>query len=107
MKLYLSAQEKWNKIAQLLEDELEFLRESVVREKARQPICSAKTSLEKSGKGETYNISEKTEGQSWKGKKFSNVNTNDDSKVICKICGKKDHKTYVSGLLVGTARLVI
>ena len=95
MRLSLSGQEEWNKITRFLEDELEFLREIVVREKASQPVCMAKASSEKTGKSEKFYISEKTEGQSWKGKKYSNVNTNDDSKVICKICGKKDHKTCV------------
>jgi hypothetical protein len=85
----LSAQDKWGKIVQFLKDELKFIQEVVVEEKSRQPVCSAKASSEKPSKFE------KSEGHGSKNK-YGNVSMNNEAGVICNICGKNNHKTYVS-----------
>ena len=84
--LFSTGQEEWNKIVLFLERELKHTQNVVVDIKSREPICTAKANSEKSEEGSEDHGFEKT----------SNVFSCDEMWAICKICGKNDHKTYVS-----------
>ena len=60
--------------------------------RARQPICSDKANSEIPGENENLESVSESDGL----EKSNNFFSCDDTCAICKICGKKDHKSYVS-----------
>ena len=85
----LSDQEEWDKIALFLEDELKTLKMYVAKEKSMQPLCMGITKPEIPNKGDKK--SDKSLGSR---DGYIAAGGNDD--LVCVICGKKGHKTYVS-----------
>ena len=83
--LSLSNQEKWDRIAQSLQDEFLDLQEIIIMDKASQPICSVKPEMTYQDKSD-----EGSDGGD------CDVSVIDDPDPMCLICGKKGHNSYVS-----------
>ena len=82
--------DKWNKIVQFLEKELRGVQMCVANAKSKQNLFSNSErpgNAEKSTKFGLYGRDETT---------YHKMGAGMDEKPICDICGKNDHKTYVS-----------
>ena len=88
--LDMGHKDKWNKIVQFLEKELRGVPMCIANAKSNQNLFSNSErpgNAEKSTKFGLYGWDETT---------YHKVGVGMDKKPICDICGKNDHKTYVT-----------
>ena len=91
----MGSPEEWDKSAQFLELELKKLRNRVAVHKSHQPLLKGNGSSEKSDNSDENSETDDSDDRGWS-KGCTNVSVKDEFKAICGICGKRDHKSYVS-----------
>ena len=93
VSLNLSNREEWDEITQFLKRELQLSQMLIAKYTSRQPLCSI-IEPEMPGRENPETV-ENTVDYGWN-KGHTNVSIGDKFKATCGICGKTDHKSYVS-----------